>query len=746
MTEDHKTEPGLTTGDAGDGTSPLAGFDGGEDEFSRTMVIDTPPLVETEPDKRLQTGSVLRDRYLLHDKVAAGSMGVVYKAYDRHLANVDGSDSAVAIKVLSPQLSGNPDALRALQQEAAKGRCLNHPHIVRFIDLDREDDLYFLIMEWLEGESLANALDNGTLRADIPRALEIIRQIGGALDFAHRCGVIHADVKPGNIMLLPDGSVKLVDFGIARVQQRRRGSNTSNPDILRAATPAYSSMQVLTGDEPNAADDVFSLACLAYRLIAGHRVFGPRNAAEAAEAGMEPQRPQGLTDSQWKALRKGLAYSRVGRQRTPLEFVNQLTAEVPNSEAGPIDELRIPPDALLERRFATSPTRWPYIVLLAVVIAGLGLAVRPDWRATLLASLPPAMKFQEAAGPAPLPSAPAATEPAVPNSTPASEPSVAVPLPATSTNAAATARNDDESEADSDSAPADAEPLSQVSDLENDAAARTASVPEDVFTGYPTDEAALESSPLAAADGHSLVLAAPGESSDALVLNLAEDGGEVVLELYRWFGLSEALLVRIDEVGFSGSRSPLEDGEFSLSGDGIVNFDPGQRQASISIVPTADDLREPDRQIDLLLRDYYNPESTLGRVELRLLDDDQRRYEESYAVNTVAFATSSVVVNERDPAALIDVERLNPDQSSLSVRYEIRDITATEGEDYFVPGRRFVTFGPGQRSARLLIPLVQDTVAEDNESFAIELGQGGAASNAISRVVVTILDDDSLLN
>ena len=144
-----------------------------------------------------------------------------------------------------------------------------------------------------------------------------------------------------------------------------------------------------------------------------------------------------------------------------------------------------------------------------------------------------------------------------------------------------------------------------------------------------------------------------------------------------------------------------------------------------------------------MLRDYYNPESTLGQVELRLQDDDQRRYEEDYAVNTVAFATSSIVVSERDPAALIDVERLNPDQSSLSVRYEIRDLTATEGDDYFVPGRRFVTFGPGQRSARLLIPLVQDTVTEDNESFAIELGEGVTAAGAIGRVVVTIQDDDS---
>ncbi|MEQ8205686.1 MAG: protein kinase [Woeseia sp.] len=748
MTEDLKTEPELTPGDTTDGTSPLAGGDDADDEFSRTMVIETPPAVETAPDKRLQAGSVLRDRYLLHDSVAAGSMGVVYKAFDRHLADVDGSDAAVAIKVLSPQLSGNPDALRALQQEAAKGRCLNHPHIVRFIDLDREDDLYFLVMEWLEGESLANALDSGNLKADIPRALEIVKQIGGALDFAHRCGVIHADVKPGNIMLLPDGSVKLVDFGIARVQQRRRGANASNPDVLRAATPAYSSMQVLTGDEPNAADDVFSLACLAYRLIAGHRVFGPRNAAEAAEAGMDPQRPQGLTDSQWKALRKGLAYSRVARQRSPLEFVNELMAQNSAVDFSPAEELRIPADAFVERRFNTSRTRWPYAVLLALIAAGLGLAARPDWRATVLDWLPPAVKLQLAAAPEPSPQLPVAVDVPVQASTQTREPAVTDDTGSRTdpvAGAASETNNADLSGRNTDAERSAADSSAQVSPVDIESVDRSAEMDQAVVTDDPTENIADEAPTLASADGNSLVLAAPGESSDALVLNIAEDGGDVVLLLYRWFGLSEALLVRIDEVGFSGSRSPLEDGEFSMSGDGIVNFDPGQRQASITIRPTPDDLRESDRQVNLLLRDYYNPESTLGRVELRLLDDDQRRYEEAYAVNTVAFATSSVVVSERDPAALIDVERFNPDQSSLSIRYDIRDITATEGEDYFMPGRRFVTFGPGQRSARLLIPLVQDTVTEDNESFAIELGQGGPASSAISRVVVTIQDDDSLL-
>ena len=128
-------------GNIQDATSDLADF--GETDVIATQVID-----EVVPEERIQVGSVLRDRFLLKERVAGGSMGVVYKALDRRLAEADDGEPWVAIKVLSPKLSRNGNALRALQQEAAKGRCLTHPNIVRFLDLDRDDELYFIVMEW----------------------------------------------------------------------------------------------------------------------------------------------------------------------------------------------------------------------------------------------------------------------------------------------------------------------------------------------------------------------------------------------------------------------------------------------------------------------------------------------------------------------------------------------------------------------------------------------------------------------
>ncbi|MGH8167606.1 MAG: serine/threonine-protein kinase, partial [Woeseiaceae bacterium] len=379
-------------------TMPDAVDDEGDDEdsFRSTTVIAGPAGDEDARQDQLQIGSVLRDRFLLQQRVSGGSMGVVYKAHDRRMAEADGFDPWVAIKVLSPKLSRNAYALRALQQEASKGRCLSHPNIVRFIDLDRDDDVYFIVMEWLEGRSLAAILDeNKNRKIDLKTSLDIIRQVALALDYAHRCGVVHADVKPANIMLTPSGQVKLFDFGIARIRQKQHEMrNSFDPGVLGAVTPAYSSMQVLTGEDPAPADDVFSLGCLMYRLVAGHRVFGPRNAAEAAEQGMEPQRPQGLTDAQWRALKKSLAYSRVARFSTPAEFLQALEAEAEDRPSYAPPEQTFEPEfdgpVLVEPKPRPPEHRqyWGAAIVFLVLVAGaLAVVSQPDLFAKLQASI-----------------------------------------------------------------------------------------------------------------------------------------------------------------------------------------------------------------------------------------------------------------------------------------------------------------------------------------------------------------------
>jgi len=216
----------------------------------------------------------------------------------------------------------------------------------------------------------------------------------------------------------------------------------------------------------------------------------------------------------------------------------------------------------------------------------------------------------------------------------------------------------------------------------------------------------------------------------------------------REYNIAETLVVKIEEVGFTGNRSPWESGQYQISEHSMARFLPGQDRVRFTLSMMPDSIREPDRQVSLLVRDFDNAESEFALINLSLEDDDQRRFESGLAPNTVAFAVGRVLVRERDPAVQIDVVRFNPDQTALTVEYILREVTATEGEDYFAPGTNSIQFGPGQRSARILIPLVQDSRPESDETFVLEMlvpSPETAKANIFGRIAVIIRDDDSTL-
>ena len=657
----------------------------GDDAFGTTTVIPGDVAVASTAEERVQVGSLLRDRFLLQEKVSGGSMGVVYKALDRRLAEAEAHEPWVAIKVLSPQFAQNAQALRALQQEAAKGRCLLHTNIVRFIDFDRDDDLYFMVMEWLQGRTLAVILDSGEGKnIDHDAAFRIVAQIGDALEYAHRCGIVHADVKPGNIMIMPNGDAKLFDFGVARVRQKQAASDF-DPGVLGALTPAYSSMQVLTGEDPVASDDVFSLACLLYRLVAGHRVFGPRNAAEASQEGMKPQRPQGLSDSQWRALKKALSYARVTRYSSVEEFQQAL------SETGD-DTISVEPSKqhVPEERGAAG--RWLFAFVLLLVIAGGALYQSGTLDPWLKALRTPTETPEVLIEPERLP------DPAVP------------------------AAND-----------MSAQTATQA--VEEPAIA--------AITDDPITEPLVDFSTLPPAD-----LEVPfrlgNVSATSFKVRLREDDGPVNVDFIRSDGLDRPLALKLDEVGFTGNRSPWASQQYAFSNDGIVRFPAGQERARIVLSMASDPLREADQLSTLRLRELDSAESEHAVVYVTLEDDDQRAFEAQLPVNTIAFATGQASIRESDPAVQIDLVRFNPDESRAFVSYTVSDVTATESEDYFAPSDKSITFGPGQRTARLLIPLVQDALVEGDEAFVIELENPArlVADDVFQRIVVLIRDDE----
>ena len=671
----------------------------GDDVFAVTAVIPDEAMPFNKKSTRVQAGSVLRDRYLLQEQVAGGSMGSVYKALDRRLAEAGAEQPCVAIKVLSPELAEDGFALRALQQEATKTRCLVHPNIVRFLDLDREDDLYFLVLEWLEGRTLADILDSADARSiDGEAAFRIVRQIGEALDYAHRCGIIHADVKPGNVMMLPNGDAKLFDFGVARVLQQR-GDQDFDPRVLGALTPAYSSMQVLGGEEPVATDDVFSLACLLYRLVAGYRVFGPRNAAEASQEGMTPQKPQGVTDAQWKAMKKALSYSRVTRFASVREFTDAL---------GKFEETRETPISIeAPERFPIedeggSPGKWIAIFVVLLGLAGIG-AQQMGYLDPYLERWQSSTDIVDIAGPA-------ETAPVIEDLAP--EPELEI-------------------------APTDGE--DPVDDLVDESAeVEQVDAPAPVLTEPLVDFSKLP--PPTAEVRFSLT---GGASSPTRVV-LREDGAPVLLDFVREGDLGAPLALRLEEVGFSGNRSPWASGQYALSNGGLVEFPSGQERARITLTTASDSRREADQQSTLRLRPADWAGSQLATVYVTLKDDDQSAFEGRLPDNTIAFTRSQISVSESDPAVQIDIIRFNPDDSSIVVNYTVEDISATEGEDYFAPGSYSISFGPGQRSARLLIPLVQDSVAEGDEAFVVKLDVDHETrpQNVSPNIAVMIRDDE----
>jgi Tol biopolymer transport system component len=215
--------------------------------------------------------------------LGAGGMGEVYRARDTRL------DRDVAVKVLPQHLSSNTDVRARFEREARAVSSLNHPHICTLFDVGRDGETDYLVMELIEGESLADRLRKGALpTAD---ALRIGEQIAAALERAHRAGVVHRDLKPGNIMLAKSGA-KLMDFGLARATPGAGGISSASP-LTQSPTVAapltaegaivgtvqYMAPEQLQGSEADARSDLWALGCVLHEMVSGQPAFAGANPA-----------------------------------------------------------------------------------------------------------------------------------------------------------------------------------------------------------------------------------------------------------------------------------------------------------------------------------------------------------------------------------------------------------------------------------------------------------------------------------
>lgn len=294
---------------------------------------------------------VLRDRYELLSVLARGASSTVYKALDRHRANLAESARYVAIKVLNTNYDNRAQALAELESEFHQAQSLSHPNIGSVFDLDKDNSTYFIVMELLEGDLLANVLRqlNGRAMAR-QHALGLINSVGSALAYAHRREIAHGDLKPRNIMITSDGEVRVLEFGFARARNLQSGEIDVAHDGVAIGSPAYASSERVHGFEPDPSDDVYSLACIAYELLSGRHPYGGRSALLARAHGKKPQRIPGLSHRQWHALQRALVWDRADRKIDVADLLVALgTAEV-KSEAVPPELLSIPDDTGGRRR------------------------------------------------------------------------------------------------------------------------------------------------------------------------------------------------------------------------------------------------------------------------------------------------------------------------------------------------------------------------------------------------------------
>jgi serine/threonine-protein kinase len=195
------------------------------------------------------------------EELGRGAMGIVYKARDKML------DRVVAFKTLPQTLKNDPEALESLMKEAQTAAKLNHPNIVTVFDVGEEGGNYFIAMEYVEGKTLQQVLAQ-VKKVNLANFMHIAKPMCEVVGYAHEQRVIHRDIKPSNILLLPSRTVKLMDFGLAKVLQDMAIDKT----MLRG-TPLYMSPEQVLGKDIDHRTDIYSLGVLFYELLAGAPPF-----------------------------------------------------------------------------------------------------------------------------------------------------------------------------------------------------------------------------------------------------------------------------------------------------------------------------------------------------------------------------------------------------------------------------------------------------------------------------------------
>jgi formylglycine-generating enzyme required for sulfatase activity/predicted Ser/Thr protein kinase len=275
-------------------------------------------------------GDILQGRFSLVALIGEGGMSRVFKAIDLRRAEAGATDPYVAVKVLTEPFNEYFGSVVALQREAHKLQSMAHPNIVRVIDCDRDGQTVFMTMEYLAGRSLQEILrSSGTSGMEPSAALSLVAAVGDALDYAHRNHIVHGDLKPGNVIVTERGTVKVIDFGMAKFIARADIApdlKTSKDTTPKAITPRYASPEMAAGHDPEPTDDVYALACIAYEALGGKDPFGRQSQPTTRDPHFQLPRPPRMPTHQYLALVRALAFDRQNRTPSVRRFLDELLA------------------------------------------------------------------------------------------------------------------------------------------------------------------------------------------------------------------------------------------------------------------------------------------------------------------------------------------------------------------------------------------------------------------------------------
>src|SRR6266498_5301975 len=268
-------------------------------------------------------------KYEIRREIGRGAMGVVYEGYDPSIKRV------VALKTIrAHQLSGGDPAavIARFRREAQAAGRLNHPNIVSIYDFGEDGGIWYIAMEFVQGRELKECFETNE-RFKIADIVRIMSQILNALDYSHRQGVIHRDVKPANIFLLSDGSVKVADFGIAHIES----SNLTQVGTVMG-TPSYMSPEQIMGLPVDGRSDLFSAGVVLYQFLTGERPFSGSSTTTMQKVLKEEPLPPSTLNVQLPpamdaVVRKALAKRDDERFQTAQEFADAIRAAAPATTA-----------------------------------------------------------------------------------------------------------------------------------------------------------------------------------------------------------------------------------------------------------------------------------------------------------------------------------------------------------------------------------------------------------------------------